>query len=104
MAGIQVDHGWIARYASTAEQAGDELAAALRTLQGSPLTSAAFGDLGRTVGSAQAYQAAATTLQQQLDRAAAATHAAGANLRTVAAEHSSVDEQQAVAIRSTHQS
>jgi predicted nucleic acid-binding protein len=103
MAGIQVDHGWIANYASTAEQAGDELAAALRTLQGSPLTSAAFGDVGRTVGSAEAYQNAATTLQQQLDRAAAALHTAATNLRTVAAEHSSVDEQQAAAIRSTHQ-
>jgi len=103
MAGIQVDHGWIADYARTAEQAGDELADALRTLQGSPLTSAAFGDIGRTVGSADAYHSAASTLQQQLDRAAAALHAAASNLRTVAAEHSSVDEQQATAIRSTHQ-
>ena len=103
MAGIQVDHGWIASYARTAEQAGEDLAAALRTLQGSPLTSAAFGDLGRTVGSADAYHAAAATLQQQVDRAAAALHSAAANLRTVAAEHSSVDEQQATAIRSAHQ-
>jgi uncharacterized protein YukE len=100
MAGIQVDHGWIASYASTAEQAGDELAAALHTLQGSPLTAAAFGDIGRTVGSAEAYHGAAATLQQQLDRAAAALHAAARNLRTVAAEHSSVDEQQAAAIKS----
>jgi uncharacterized protein YukE len=103
MAGIQVDHGWIASYASTAEQSGDDLAAALRTLQGSPLTSAAFGDLGRTVGSADAYHGAAATLQQQLGRAVDALHAAARNLRTVAAEHASVDEQQAAAIKSTHQ-
>ncbi len=103
MAGIQVDHGWIASYAKTAEQAGDELAAALHTLRGSPLTSAAFGDLGRTVGSEDAYHAAAATLQQQLNRAADALHAAATNLRTVAAEHSSSDERQAAAIKSTHQ-
>jgi uncharacterized protein YukE len=103
VAGIQVDHGWIADYARTAEQAADELAAALHTLQGNPLTSTAFGDIGRTVGSAEAYHAAAATLQQQLDRAAVALHAAASNLRTVAAEHSSVDEQQAAALRSTHQ-
>lgn len=103
MAGIQVDHGWIASYARTAEQAGEDLAAALRTLRGSPLTSAAFGDLGRTVGSADAYHAAAATLQQQVERAAAALHSAAANLRTVAAEHSSVDERQAAAIKSAHQ-
>ena len=105
MAGaIRVDPNWIADYATTAEQAGDDLAAALRTLRGTPLTSVAFGDLGRQVGSANAYNGAAATLQQQVGRAADALHAAAANLRTVATEHSSADEDQASSIKSVHQS
>ncbi|HEX4701742.1 MAG TPA: hypothetical protein VH352_06395 [Pseudonocardiaceae bacterium] len=103
MAGIRVDQGWIADYARTAEQAGDDLATALRALRGTPLTSAAFGELGRTVGSAEAYSGAAAVLQQQVERAADALRAAAVNLRTVAAEHSSADDAQAHVIRSVRQ-
>jgi uncharacterized protein YukE len=104
MAGaIRVDPKWIADYAKTAEQAGDDLATALHALRGTPLTSEAFGELGRTVGSASAYNGAAETLQRQVGRAADALHAAAANLRTVATEHSTADESQASAIRSAHQ-
>jgi uncharacterized protein YukE len=99
---IKVDPHWIADYAKTAEQAGDELTAALRALQGTPLTSAAFGEVGRMVGSANAYNGAATTLQQQVSRAADALHAAAANLRGIATEHSSADEEQAVALKAVH--
>jgi hypothetical protein len=103
MAGIRVDQGWIAGYANTAEQAADDLTAALRALTGTPLTSAAFGEVGRTVGSADAYNGAAAVLRQQVERAADALRAAATSLRGVAAEHSSADDAQAHAIRSAHQ-
>jgi len=100
---IKVDPQWIAHYATTAEQAGDDLASALHALQGAPLTSAAFGQVGQMVGSAGAYNGAAAALQDQIGRAADALHAAAANLRGVAGEHSAADEDQAAAIKSVHQ-
>lgn len=102
MSGIRVDANWINGYAKTAEQAGDDLTAALHALQGTPLTSAAFGDLGKTVGSADAYNRAATSLQQQVNRAAAALQAAATSLRGVASSHASVDADQAAALRAVH--
>lgn len=102
--GIKVDPNWIADYAKTAEQAGDELASALHALQGAPLTSAAFGEVGRMVGSANAYNGAAATLEQQVSRAADALHAAAGNLRRIATEHSSADEEQASVLKSVHSS
>ena len=104
MAGIKVDPSWIAGYATTVEQAGDDLAGALSTLRGTPLTSASFGDVGKQLGTADAYQGAATTLQQQLARAEEALRSAAANLRTVAKEHSSSDDDQAAVLRTAHQS
>jgi uncharacterized protein YukE len=100
---IKVDPGWITGYAGTVEQAGDDLAGALSALTGTPLTSASFGDVGKQLGTADAYQGAATTLQQQLARAARTLRSAAAGLRTVAAEHSSSDEEQATALRAAHQ-
>jgi hypothetical protein len=102
MSGIKVDANWLNGYASTTEQAGDDLTAALHTLQGTPLTSAAFGELGKTVGSADAYNRAATTLQQQVNRAAAALQAAATSLRGVASAHSTVDAVQAAALSAVH--
>jgi uncharacterized protein YukE len=103
VAGIKVDPSWITGYAGTVEQAGDDLAGALTALRSTPLTSASFGDVGKQLGTADAYQGAATTLQQQLTRAADALRSAAANLRTVAAEHTSGDEDQAAALRTAHQ-
>jgi uncharacterized protein YukE len=103
VAGITVDPGWISGYATTVAKAGDDLAGALTALNGTPLTSAAFGEVGKQLGTAPAYQGAASTLQQQMSRAADALHAAAANLVTIAREHSSADEQQAVSIRAAHQ-
>lgn len=99
---IKVDPQWIAKYATTAEQAGDDLAAALHALQGAPLTSAAFGQVGQMVGSASAYNGAATALQGQVSRAVDALHSAATNLRGIAGEHSSADEDQAAALKSAH--
>jgi hypothetical protein len=102
MSGIKVDANWLNGYARTVEQSGDDLTTALHTLQGTPLTSAAFGELGRTVGSADAYNRAATTLQQQVNRAAAALAAAATSLRGVASAHSTVDAEQAAALSAVH--
>jgi hypothetical protein len=100
---IKADPQWIAHYATTAEQAGDDLLGALHGLRGAPLTPAAFGQVGQTVGSAGAYNAAAATLQDQIGRAVDALHAAATNLRGNAAEHSTADADQASAIKSAHQ-
>ena len=103
MAGIKVDPGWIAGYATTVEQAGDDLATALGALSRNQLTSASFGEVGKQLGTADAYNGASTTLQQQLSRASDALRSAATNLRTIAREHSSADEQQAAALRKAHQ-
>jgi uncharacterized protein YukE len=102
MAGIKVDPGWITGYANTVDQAADDLTAALSALSRTPLTSAAFGDVGKQVGAADAYNGASATLQQQVTRAAAALRSAAVNLRTIAKEHSSADEQQAAALHRAH--
>jgi uncharacterized protein YukE len=99
MAGIKVDSGWITDYARTVEQAGDDLTHALDDLRGTPLGSAAFGDVGKQLGTAQAYHRASTTLQQQLSRAADALTAAADNLRKVASQHSTSDADAAAALR-----
>lgn len=103
MAGIKASSDWITGYATTAERAGDDLASALETLRAMPLTSGAFGDAGRQLGTAGAYHNAAGMLQQQLSRAADALHSAADNLRTIAAQHSSSDQQAAAALRAVHQ-
>lgn len=103
MAGIEVNPSWLAGYASTAEQAADDLTAALTSLTDSPLAAAAFGSIGKQVGVVTAYQGAASALQQQTGRAAAALRSAAGNLRTVAGAHSSSDEDQAASIRRIHQ-
>lgn len=100
---IKVDPQWIAHYATTAEQAGDDLLRALHALRGAPLTSAAFGQVGQLVGSAGAYNGAAAALQDQIGRAADALHAAAVNLRGVAGEHSAADADQAASLKSAHQ-
>lgn len=103
MAGIEVNPSWLAGYAGTAEQAADDLTTALTSLTESPLAAAAFGSIGKQMGAGTAYQGAASTLQQQLGRAAAALQSAAGNLRTVAGAHSSSDEDQAASIRRVHQ-
>lgn len=99
MAGIRVSGDWISGYATTAGQAGDDLADALAALRADPLSSAAFGEVGKQLGTAEAYNGAANTLQQQVTRAAAALHAAADNLRTIATKHSSSDQDAAATLR-----
>ena len=102
MAGIKASSDWITGYATTADQAADDLAGALETLRGTPLTSAAFGDAGKQLGTAGAYQGAADTLQQQVSRAADALHSAADNLRTIATQHTSSDAEAARVLRAVH--
>lgn len=99
VAGIRVGSDWITGYAKTAEQAGDDLTKALEAVRATPLTSAAFGEVGRQLGTADAYNGAADMLQQQVTRAAAALHAAAGNLRKVATQHSTSDEEVATTLR-----
>jgi hypothetical protein len=103
VAGIRVDSGWISGYATTVERAGDDLAAALTALHDNPLTSASFGEVGKQLGSAEAYHGASATLRQQLGRAADALHSAATKLRTIADEHSSSDQRAAAVLRRADQ-
>jgi uncharacterized protein YukE len=104
VAGIKVDLGWLTGYATTVEQAGDDLATALTELDGKYLTARAFGDVGRQLGTMAAYQNAADTLREQLSRAVDALFSAAGNLRVIAREHSASDQQQAASISAAHRS
>lgn len=104
MSGIRVQADWITGYAKTVERAADELAAALKALDSTPLGATAFGQLGTSTGAPEAYGHAATALRQQATRAADALRSAAGNLRTVAGAHSSLDEEQALALSKVHRS
>jgi hypothetical protein len=103
MAGISVNANWINGYASTVEQAGDELEQAATTLTNTPLTSSAFGDLGRTAGAVQAYARAAATLLGQLSTASTDLRSAAGNLRSVAGAHTAADEEHATRLRNAYE-
>jgi hypothetical protein len=102
VAGISVNGDWINGYARTVEQAGDDLTQALRSLRGTPLAGAAFGELGRTLGAADAYAKASSGLQGQVDRAVGVLKSAADQLRRIADSHVSLDERQARLIRQVH--
>jgi hypothetical protein len=104
MAGIEVDPDWINGYAKTLGTASDELGKSAESLGGASLGAEAFGELGRTVRTADAYQRAATTLRDQLNRAVESLRSASEGLCEVAGQHTGRDEDSAAQIRRTHQS
>lgn len=88
MAGkVRVDTDWLNGYAKQVTAAGDELGRAAGSLNTSPLGPAAFGELGREVGSAESYARAAELLRGQLNRAAELLRSAGVELGEVVSHY-----------------
>ncbi|MDQ3403794.1 MAG: hypothetical protein M3548_10420 [Actinomycetota bacterium] len=91
MAAIRVDPDWVGGYAEKVAKGADDLAKGAETLRTAPLTSEAFGSLGRTVRVADAYGKASESLRAQLVRGVEALEAASASLLVVAEKYRTSD-------------
>ncbi|MGH3992928.1 MAG: type VII secretion target [Pseudonocardiaceae bacterium] len=86
MDAIRVDLDWLRDYAAALDGRADEARNVLSGLKEDQLTDDAFGEVGQSLRTPQAYQRAAESLFAQLDRADEALTAAATALRQ-AAEH-----------------
>ena len=91
--GISVDARWLELYAERVDDAAEELARARSELRESPLRPQSFGEIGRTLRSAEAYGRASRLLQQQLDRACEVLAAAGKGLHDVAGHYGGTEDE-----------
>jgi uncharacterized protein YukE len=96
---ISVDPAWLELYAKRVEAAADELSHARDALRQSPLPPASFGEIGRTLRSAEAYSRAAGLLNQQLDRACEVLASAATGLHTVAGHYGGNEDEAAHLIK-----
>lgn len=94
---VSVDPRWLELYAERVDEAAGELARARAELRDAPVRPRSFGELGRTLRSAESYGRAAGLLQRQLDRACEVLTAAAAGLHEVA-EHYGAQDEDAVAL------
>ena len=83
---IKVDLDWLRDYAAVLDRRADSARAVLRGLRDHQLDDDAFGEIGRSLHTPQAYRRAAGSLFAQLDRAEEVLSAAATALRQ-AAEH-----------------
>ncbi|HEX7309142.1 hypothetical protein [Lentzea sp.] len=94
MAGrISVDPEWLEQYADRIDGTTDDLRRVRDAMKVSPLRPQSFGEIGRTVGTAQAYARAAALLNSQLARACDTLDAAAAGLHAVAKQHGAGEEE-----------
>ncbi|MDX8032336.1 type VII secretion target [Lentzea sp. BCCO 10_0856] len=84
---ISVDPAWLEQYADRIDGTTDDLRRVRDAMKVSPLRAQSFGEIGRTVGTAQAYARAAELLNSQLARACDTLDAAAKGLHAVAKEH-----------------
>jgi hypothetical protein len=91
--GISVDARWLELYAERVDDAAEELTRARSELRDSPLRPQSFGEIGRTLRSAEAYGRASRVLQQQLDRACEVLAAAGKGLHDVAGHYGGTEDE-----------
>ncbi|RKT57725.1 hypothetical protein [Saccharothrix australiensis] len=91
--GIAVDARWVELYARRVAEAAEELSRARADLRSTPVRPHSFGELGRTLRSAEAYGRAAGMLNQQLDRACEVLASAASGLHAVAEHYGSRDEE-----------
>ncbi|MFE9744856.1 hypothetical protein ACFYOT_08140 [Saccharothrix saharensis] len=94
---VSVDPRWLELYAQRVEEAAEELTRARAELREAPMGPRSFGELGRTLRSAEAYGRAAGLLHQQLDRACEVLTSAAKGLHDVA-EHYGAQDDDAVAL------
>ncbi|MGW5053256.1 hypothetical protein [Actinokineospora sp. NPDC004072] len=99
MAVIKVDPDWVGGYAKKVAAAAAELSEGAAVLSTAPLGPEAFGELGRTVRIADAYQRASAALRGQLDRGVESLSAAAESLGKVAEQYQTSDDDGAVSLR-----
>lgn len=99
---MEVDPDRVSAYAKTTGKAATDLSGAQGKLTSTHLSSEAFGELGRTVRTSEAYSKASGTLLSQLSRAVDALHSAAEGLDKVAESHRGSDEDAAKQISRTH--
>lgn len=99
MAVIKVDPDWVGDYAKKVADAATELSEGATVLNTAPLGPEAFGSLGRTVRTADAYLRAAEALRGQLTRGVDALTTASENLAEVAEKYRASDDDGAVTLR-----
>ncbi|MGP4015345.1 hypothetical protein [Saccharopolyspora sp. 5N708] len=99
MSGIRIDIEWLATYAREVRAAGEEITTAQQGLAAAELAPEAFGELGRKVGAAEAYQRARALLLDQNRRAGETLTRAGDELREVVDFHGVGDDDSASEMR-----
>lgn len=92
MDAVRVDVDWLRGYAKELDKRADEAQAVLRSLTRRQLEPEAFGGLGRSLRTPQAYRSAADTLHDQLRQAEKVIGAAARALRDAADHYAGHDE------------
>ena len=94
MAGqIAVNPEWLESYADRIDGTTDDLRRVRDAMKVSPLRPQSFGEIGRTLGTAQGYARAAELLNAQLARACDVLDAAAKGLHEVAKHYGHHDEE-----------
>ena len=99
MTGIKFDPAWVGGYADLTANSADALAEGATTMGTAPLDQESFGELGATVGTAQAYGKAADILRGQLSRAVEALGSASEGLTEITAAYADTEALGTRAIR-----
>jgi hypothetical protein len=99
---MEVDPDRVSAYAKTTGKAAIDLSGAQEKLTSTHLSGEAFGELGRTLRTSEAYSKASGTLLSQLNRAIAALSSASEGLDKVAEAHRGSDEEAAKHISRAH--
>lgn len=96
---VTVDPRWIELYAQRVGEAAEELSRARAELRQASVRPQSFGELGRTLRSAEAYRRAAGVLDRQLDRACEVLASAASGLHDVAEHYGSQDDEAVALIK-----
>ena len=98
MDAVRVDVDWLRRYAGELDERTDETRAVRSVLDQRRLEPEAFGGLGRSLRTPEAYRRAADTLLAQLRQAETVIGAAARALREAADHYAGHDEDAAVTL------
>jgi uncharacterized protein YukE len=97
---IRVDLDWLRAYAAMLDRRADEARAVLGAVTEHPLDDDAFGEMGQSLRTPQAYRRATGSLVTQLNRAGEVLAAAAAALRQAAQHYEGADTAGALAMDS----
>ena len=96
---MKVDVDWLRGYAKELDKRADDAQAVLRSVTQRQLEPEAFGELGRSLRTPEAYQRAADTLHKQLQQAEKVISAAARSLRAAADHYAGHDDDAAATLR-----